>query len=1036
MQNPQRQGTQSIKLQRRLYRLAVLGIFATTLVIGGIATALHYQAGKEAQLHKLEYEVELQTIVLGAEVSKLTNLAKQITSRTIIRQKLEKYNLGEIDRQELSDFTTPKLQDAMRLSKDIVGITRVSLDGEALVQVGEQIARENWPQNPTDKNVYLGAPGEHNGVGQLLANAPILNRYNEVVGYDIVAFSYQTITSKLVDFYERHDSEGSLRIAVDAYGEVQQFFKVGETLSADVEASVKDITHVVSQQQNGSISETPAQLDVGDDLLMYQVIGDTAWIFFYQASQDYLFGVARRNSLTIALSMLAVMLVGLVITTRLMKPLSQQVNSQTQHLLELLGSNRKLLDKLEASQSQLQSIIDNAPAVIYVKDANGRYLSTNARYEQVTGKSREEVIGKTDYELFPSQFAKIISSHDAEVVKQGQTIRSDQVVENEAGKQHFLCSKFPLKNKSGEVFASCAISTDISEQIRTDQRLRQSAAVFESTSEGIVITDTKGDIVEVNSALCHMMGYDREELIGANTSIWKSDLQTKAFYKDMWQSILTTGNWRGEIWNRSKQGTVIPELVTISSVRNDADEITHFVAVYSDITTIKESEMQLSHMAHHDVLTGLPNRLLFNDRLNHAVKRAERSKLKLAVIFMDLDQFKHVNDSLGHNVGDQLLIETARLLESMLRTEDTVARIGGDEFTFLIEDVEDTDSLIHVVEKILKGFDRDFDINGRLLRVTPSLGISLYPDDGIDAETLLRNADSAMYRAKSEGRNTYKFYTEELTAHAFEIMSLETNLRSAVNNHQFMLYYQPQFDLQTQQMIGMEVLVRWNHPELGMVTPDRFIPIAEESGLIFPLGNWILRNACQQALDWLDAGLFIGKMAINISGKQVGRGELVQQLRKIFAEIGLDASYVELEVTESAIMGESARAISELEALRELGVSLAIDDFGTGYSSLTYLKKLPIQKLKIDRSFIKDIPDDANDVAITKAVIALGKSLQLQLIAEGVETEVQQKFLIDQGCTLGQGYLLGRPLTADAMRQYLVGQQKSPAQASRESSNG
>jgi diguanylate cyclase (GGDEF)-like protein len=496
----------------------------------------------------------------------------------------------------------------------------------------------------------------------------------------------------------------------------------------------------------------------------------------------------------------------------------------------------------------------------------------------------------------------------------------------------------------------------------------------------------------------------------------------RRFYQALWQSVTRDGEWRGEIINRRKDGAIVPALAAISTVHNASGERISYVAIYTDISQIKASQQQLAHLAHHDALTNLPNRILFNERLRHSLDRAARRKGRVAVIFVDLDHFKHVNDSLGHSYGDRLLIDVAQLLTSLVRSDDTVARIGGDEFTILIEEVRDDETLASVIEKIIEAFDREFLLGESSVRVTPSLGVSISPDHGEDAETLMRNADAAMYRAKARGRNTYQFYTEELTRLAFERMQMDSALRQAIPKGEFTLCYQPQVELESGQLVGMEALVRWHNKELGQVPPDQFIPIAEDNGLILPLGEWILEEACRQARTWLDMGKLRGTLAVNVSGVQVRRGDLATVVRRVLQKTGLPANKLELEVTESFIMGESQQAIMSLNELRSLGLALAVDDFGTGYSSLSHLKSLPIHRLKIDRSFIRDIPDDPNDMAITRAVIALANSLSLELVGEGVETEVQRRFLLDEGCRFGQGYLFQRPLGADEMGRLLQDQ--------------
>ena len=555
------------------------------------------------------------------------------------------------------------------------------------------------------------------------------------------------------------------------------------------------------------------------------------------------------------------------------------------------------------------------------------------------------------------------------------------------------------------------IIQDITSRKEAEESLRLAASVFENTAEGVIVCDKEGNILDTNPAFTEILGYSKQDVIGKNPRIWKSGRHDETFYDAIWKSINETGQWRGEIWNRRKDGSVFPEWLNISSVCKDDGELTHYIAVFNDISQLKQSQEELDHLAHHDPLTGLPNRLLLNERLEQAILRAKRKRAQLVVVFVDLDRFKHINDSLGHLIGDKLLLEAANRLTGSVRQDDTVARIGGDEFVLLLENIHSSRDVTVVAEKVIKAFKVPFQLDSHEVSVTASLGICVYPQDGEDSTTLLRNADTAMYQAKEQGRDDYHFYTEELTRNAFERVLLENNLRQAITNNEFYLAYQPQIDLTSGRTIGLEALIRWEQPQASMISPAKFIPIAEETGLIHPIGRWVLYTACRQAKVWLDAGLDFGRIAINVAGPQIQRGELVKEVKSVMEETGLEARYIELEVTESFIMQRAEYAIAELHELRAMGITLAIDDFGTGYSSLSYLKALPVHKLKIDQGFVRDIPDDSDDMAIAQAVIALGQSLGLTVIAEGIETREQADFLLQSDCEEGQGYLFSRPVS-------------------------
>jgi diguanylate cyclase (GGDEF)-like protein/PAS domain S-box-containing protein len=550
--------------------------------------------------------------------------------------------------------------------------------------------------------------------------------------------------------------------------------------------------------------------------------------------------------------------------------------------------------------------------------------------------------------------------------------------------------------------------------------LREAAAVFANTAEGVAITDLQGMILNVNEAFTRITGYSRAEIIGKSPRVLSSGRHPKLYYRSMWNSLVKTGQWRGEVWNRRRDGSIYPQLLTISSVLDDNQQPHRYVGVFADISALKESEERLTYLAHHDALTGLPNRLLFNERLKHSIKRAARQNSGLALVFIDLDRFKHVNDTIGHKAGDKLLVKLALRLRNTVRSEDTISRISGDEFIVLLEGIATSEQATVAVEKLMTAFNNHFDLEGKLVNMTASMGISLYPHDGVDGEALLRNADSAMYKAKEDGRNTYQFYTREMTTQMHDYMFIKNALGTALKQGEFHLVYQPQVELISGEVVGVEALLRWAHPEQGNISPARFIPVAEQSGLIRDIGEWVLHSACKQARGWLDVGCEFGRIAVNVAGLQLQGGDYLERISQALKEYDLPATSLELELTESYLIRLADEIIAKLEGLRTLGVSIAIDDFGTGYSSLSYLKRLPVNKLKIDKSFVQDIPSDKDNMAICKSVIAMGHALNLQVIAEGVETPEQAKFLRDNTCTLAQGYLFGKPvLPEELLTQFL-----------------
>lgn len=556
-------------------------------------------------------------------------------------------------------------------------------------------------------------------------------------------------------------------------------------------------------------------------------------------------------------------------------------------------------------------------------------------------------------------------------------------------------------------------------QKRAESQLQLYARVFINASEGMTITDGEAKIVAVNPAFCEITGYSPQEVIGRTPAILNSGRQDEAFYRDMWQSLNAQGQWQGEIWNRRKNGGIFPEWLSISAVRNDAGGATHFIGVFTDISERKQSEARIHHLAHHDALTGLPNRLLLDDRISQGILNSRRAKRQMAIIFVDLDRFKNINDTLGHEIGDSLLVQAAQRGLSVLREADTLCRQGGDEFVVVLPELAHRQDAAHIVRKLLAALCQPYLLAGHELTVSGSAGIALYPEDGETASELLRKADAAMYRAKEEGRNTWRFFSSEINTASLGELLLENDLFGALERDELLLHYQPKVCAKTGALLGAEALMRWRHRDHGMVPPGRFIPLAEENGLINAFGEWALRTVCAQQRAWLDAGLLVVPVAVNISANQFARQDLPAMLAHLLGEYGLPPQLIELELTESLLMRNANSAASVLQKLQKMHIHVAIDDFGTGYSSLSYLHQFPVQSLKIDRTFVNQIGEHGETVRLASAIIAMAHELDLVVIAEGVENEAQRRYLAEHGCDQFQGYLFGRPQDAAAMGELL-----------------
>ncbi|MEG8234479.1 bifunctional diguanylate cyclase/phosphodiesterase [Pseudomonas orientalis] len=573
-----------------------------------------------------------------------------------------------------------------------------------------------------------------------------------------------------------------------------------------------------------------------------------------------------------------------------------------------------------------------------------------------------------------------------------------------------LCELSSRPLPIGEEDCMLTIARDITERQQMQEKLQQAATVFESTAEGVLITDTRQNISAVNRAFSEITGYSEAEALGHTPRLLASGLHDSAFYAAMWHQLTTQGHWQGEISNRRKNGELYPSWLTISAVRNSDQVVTHFVAVFADISSLKLAQARLDYQAHHDPLTGLPNRTLFESRLQAALNGQQESGNQGAVLFLDLDRFKHINDSLGHPVGDLLLKDIAVRLKEQLRDIDTVARLGGDEFIILLPGLQQASDAQYLANKLLNCFTPPFQAGEHEFFISASIGTSLYPQDGTDVATLVKNADAAMYRSKAKGRNRVECYTRDLTAQANERVALEHELRRAIERKELSLYYQPKRSLITHELIGAEALIRWHHPTFGDVPPEHFIALAEENGTILQIGDWVLEQACRQLHAWQGAFEDFGPLSVNLAGAQLRHPNLLSRIEQLLRDYYLEPGCLQLEITENFIMSQAEEALAVLHQLKRLGVQLAIDDFGTGYSSLSYLKRLPLDFLKIDQSFVRGLPDDPHDVAIVRAIIALGHSMQFTIIAEGVENPAQQAFLAAEGCEQMQGYIVSLPL--------------------------
>lgn len=666
--------------------------------------------------------------------------------------------------------------------------------------------------------------------------------------------------------------------------------------------------------------------------------------------------------------------------------------------------------QLQTSEEKFAKAFHASPdGLLLSRQRDGLLIEVNEGFSRITGFTAATSVDQTALEL--GIWVDLNErKHLLELMRRDGFVRDFICHIRRADGLIRLCELSSRPLPIGDEDCMLTIARDITERQLMQEKLQQAATVFESTAEGVLITDTRQNIIAVNRAFSEITGYSEAEALGQTPRLLASGLHDSAFYAAMWHQLTSHGHWQGEISNRRKSSELYPSWLTISAVRNRENVVTHFVAVFADISSLKLAQARLDYQAHHDPLTGLPNRTLFENRLQAALNGHQQTGKQGAVLFLDLDRFKHINDSLGHPVGDLLLKGIALRLKEQLRDIDTVARLGGDEFIILLPGLQHEGDAEHLANKLLACFTPPFQAGEHEFFISASIGTSLYPQDGTDVATLVKNADAAMYRSKAKGRNRVECYTRDLTVQAKERVALEHELRRAIERNECSLYYQPKLCLKTHALIGAEALIRWHHPTFGDVPPEHFIPLAEENGMILQIGDWVLEQACRQLHAWQGTFDDFGPLSVNLAGAQLRHPNLLPRIEQLLHDYRLEPGCLQLEITENFIMSQAEEALDVLHELKRLGVQLAIDDFGTGYSSLSYLKRLPLDFLKIDQSFVRGLPDDPHDVAIVRAIIALGHSMQFTIIAEGVENPAQQAFLADEGCEQMQGYIVSLPL--------------------------
>jgi two-component system CheB/CheR fusion protein len=668
----------------------------------------------------------------------------------------------------------------------------------------------------------------------------------------------------------------------------------------------------------------------------------------------------------------------------------------------------------------LQAVLDGSNSAVYAVDQNGVCILANRTLLQLTGRNESDVLGQKQESWWPLDPTDRQQAGDiVDPLKQEAAVFEEKLTKGSDEARYFVSNRFPLKDAAGDVFAVGGITSEVTQSRKVELQLQLAMQVFSKGREGIIITDQDHRIVKVNKAFERITGYASAEVIGRDPRFLSSGRQSDAFYQEIWDCLAVDGFWEGEIWNRRKNGEAYPEWLNVSPVCNDAGQVTNYIALFNDLTRRKIEEQEIERLAFYDTLTGSANRYLLENRVNQTIHIASRNAGRFALLFMDLDRFKEINDVFGHEVGDELLKEVARRIQPVVRAKDTVSRLGGDEFILLMTDIT-RNTTVERVKDILSRVAEPYAIGTHKLTLSTSIGVAFYPDDALTYKELLKSADTAMYQAKANGRGTYSLFNAKMAEQVQAKVSMEQAMRLGLELGEFWVAYQPQVCLVSGRILGVEALLRWNSSELGVISPDVFIPVAEESGLIIPLGLFVFREALEQIRRLRDAGFASLTVSVNISAHQFWKEDLPTLIEKLLIETGTDGHCLELELTEGVAMTNPEAGIVIMQRLRATGIRMSIDDFGTGYSSLAYLKRLPIDVLKIDKSFVHDIGLNQDDEVVCRSIIQLANTLGIRTIAEGVETGRHVDFLRANDCVVAQGHLFSKALPAAELLSFLA----------------
>lgn len=1009
MMDQRKASTASISPRTLRWRIALGVVLINLFVIALAASALRqswrqYQERAETNTRNLSRVLEEE---IGGDIEKI-DVTLLTTSEEVTRQ----MRAGPINEQELNQF----LLRQQSLLPEIFSLRVTDSRGE--VAYGANVSPGT--SNVADRQ-YFARQQDAPGAG-LIIDAPVLapisnhwsiplsRRINRPDGsFGGVAYVDLSIDHLIKTFATLdlgpHGVANLRDLGLNIMARYPESLGTGNSIGKSTLSP--PLKKLIEAGKSSGTYRVHAVLDNIERTYSYRKIGEhPLYVTVGLASEDYL--KEWWDSLVKLVAWDLLFLIATLLTSRL--------------IYRALMRQQIAYEFLHNSEERFRYTLENSPIGMAIVSLDGKFMEVNPALSQIVDYDEQALKSLTFQDItHPDDLAADLANAKQLLNGDIDSYQMEKRYLREDGQEVWAqLTASIVRDVKGTPLHFVAQVENITERRHAAEQLSLSAKVFEESGECIVITDKEERIVSVNKAFSEVTGYSAAEVLGKTPRVMSSGQQDADFYKEMWRTLNASGYWSGEIWDRRKSGEIYPKWVSISAVRDGQHQVTHYIGIFSDITERKKAEAQIEFLAYHDALTKLPNRLLARDHLEMAIAYAQRSGTKIAVLFLDLDNFKTINDSFGHATGDALLIEVARRLRDCTRETDTISRQGGDEFLVLLSNVMDADAITCVAEKILEQLEETINIDGKEISTSLSIGVAVYPDDGKDIDTLLQLADTAMYHAKEAGRNAYRFYTEQMNIDAAAHQRIRVGLRRALERNEFVLHYQPQIDLASGAVVGAEALIRWNHPEFGLLPPGRFIPTAEESGLIVPMGDWVLQEACRQASAWREAGLPELVVAVNISAMQLQRGNLEQSVLGALAASGLPPAFLELELTESILIQDTERVLETVHRLKSHGLMLSIDDFGTGYSSLAYLKRFNVDKLKIDRSFVCDMIHNPNDATIVRAIIQMAKNLNLKTIAEGVEDEHLLSFLRLQYCDEAQGYYFSRPLPADEFAQYLL----------------